>query len=295
MRAARVLAQAKVNLLLHVLAREASGYHSIETLFQRIELGDDVTVRVDVPERSLDCGGPTMPAAGLGPVERNLAYRAALAYAEAVGWPEGFAIEIDKRIPVGGGLGGGSADAAAVLRVLEAMSPRPLGARLLEIAATLGADVPFLVSDASLALGWGRGERMLALAPLPTRIVTLVVPAFGVGTADAYGWLAAARDTYRPRGRSIEAGALRSWEWIERNATNDFEPVVGARHPEIAACVRWLRELGASLAMMSGSGSTVFGLFEQGAERGAATRPHGAMELIATRTASSAAPVELVR
>src|SRR5262245_8589530 len=116
---ARTLAQAKVNLFLRVLAREANGYHQLETLFCRLELGDDVAVRVGVGGRSLDCTGGVLPPDGLGPVERNLAWRAAVMYAEATGWPNDWAIEIAKRIPVGGGLGGGSADAGAVLRCLN--------------------------------------------------------------------------------------------------------------------------------------------------------------------------------
>ena len=106
---ARVAAQAKVNLLLRVLAREQSGYHSIETVFLRIGLTDDVVVRADddVHGRSIDCAGEAMPESGLGAPDENLAYRAAIAYASATGWPAGFAIEIVKRIPVGAGLGGG--------------------------------------------------------------------------------------------------------------------------------------------------------------------------------------------
>ncbi|MDF1505979.1 hypothetical protein PYV61_23705, partial [Roseisolibacter sp. H3M3-2] len=186
-REARVVAQAKVNLFLRVLAREDSGYHQLETLFQRLELGDDVTVRVGVRGRSLDCGG-----ADLGPVERNLAWRAAEAYRAATGWPDGHAIEIRKRIPVGGGLGGGSADAGAVLRALGALAATPLAADgLLGLAAPLGADVPFLTAEAPLALAWGRGERMLALPPLPARPVWLALSDAGVPTAWAFGALAA--------------------------------------------------------------------------------------------------------
>ena len=122
---ARTVAQAKLNLFLHVLAREASGYHQLETLFCRLELGDDVTVRTDVRGRSLDCTGDVIPAGGLGPTERNLAWRAAARFAEQAGWPNDWAIEITKRIPVGGGLGGGSADAGAVLRCLNAVAPTP--------------------------------------------------------------------------------------------------------------------------------------------------------------------------
>src|ERR671923_2093268 len=147
-REARVLAQAKINLFLRVLAREASGYHSIETLFLRLDLGDVVRVRVGSGvERAVHCHGPVCPADGLGPAERNLAYRAAVAYADATGWPRSFAIDIEKNIPVGGGLGGGSADAGAVLRLLDAMAPRPAGPGLVELAASLGADVPFMTIE----------------------------------------------------------------------------------------------------------------------------------------------------
>src|SRR5215510_3694251 len=96
---ARTLAQAKVNLFLRVLAREASGYHQLETLFCRLDLGDDVVVRTNGRGRSLDCTGDVIPPNGLGPVEWNLAWRAATAYADATGWPNDFAIEIEKRIP----------------------------------------------------------------------------------------------------------------------------------------------------------------------------------------------------
>src|SRR5687767_4738103 len=107
--AGRLVAQAKVNLALRILAREASGFHGLETLFCRLALGDVLTVRArEDGARSLDSDVAT------GPVERNLAWRAAVAYQERTGWPRGFAIEIAKRVPVGGGLGGGSADAGAV-------------------------------------------------------------------------------------------------------------------------------------------------------------------------------------
>src|SRR3954465_6177502 len=95
---ARATAQAKINLRLKVLAREADGFHSIETIFARIDLADDIVVRVGGSGRSIDCKG-----VDLGPVERNLAYRAAIAYIEATGWPDAFSIEVTKNIPVGGG------------------------------------------------------------------------------------------------------------------------------------------------------------------------------------------------
>ena len=155
---ARVEAQAKLNLFLRILAREESGYHQIETLFCRIALADTVKVRIAASGRSIDAVGARIPASGLGPPDQNLAWRAAVAYAEATGFPGGFEISIEKRIPVGGGLGGGSADAGAVLRALNVLNPRPVpGAELLRLAVSLGADVPFLTQDETpLALGWGR-------------------------------------------------------------------------------------------------------------------------------------------
>jgi 4-diphosphocytidyl-2-C-methyl-D-erythritol kinase len=261
--AGRLTAQAKVNLALRVLARETSGYHQIETLFARLELGDELTVRVTSGARSLDCAGPALPAEGLGPVERNLAWRAAERFAAAAGWPAGFAIEIDKRIPVGGGLGGGSADAGAVLRILAALAPRSPGrGGLLELAAGLGADVPFLTSEAPLALGWGRGERMLALPALPARDVAIVVPPFGVPTAEAYRWVADSRGEERVAAVLLAADALHSWAAVTDLSANDFEEPVGARHPEIPAMIAALARRGARIARLSGSGSTVFGVFD---------------------------------
>ena len=262
MPAAHVQAFAKVNLALRILAREASGFHQLETLFCRIDLADDVVVRIrDGGERSLDSRG-----ADTGPAEKNLAWRAASAYAERDGWPRGFAIEIEKRIPVAGGLGGGSADAGAVLRALNALNPRPLpDAELLALAFALGADVPFLTTAAPLALAWGRGERMLALPALPERELALVLPGFGVDTAQAYAWLAEAR-TARPAVHGPAAhplAAVTTWGGVERQSTNDFEEPVFAQRPELSAIHERLAAVpGVTLARMSGSGSTLFALFD---------------------------------
>ncbi|MGZ8378184.1 MAG: 4-(cytidine 5'-diphospho)-2-C-methyl-D-erythritol kinase [Gemmatirosa sp.] len=278
MREASVLAQAKINLFLRVLAREASGYHQLETLFQRLELGDDVRVRVDVSGRTLDCGG-----ADVGPVARNLAWRAAEAYHAATGWPDAWAIEIEKRIPVGGGLGGGSADAGAVLRCLNALAPQPLSAgELLALGAPLGADVPALTTEAPLTLAWGRGERMLALPPLPPRRVHLALFGEGVSTAEAYGALAARRDgELRPRPILWAPDRLARWDDVALVATNDFEAVVFPLREDVAAVRGMFDQVTrrvdalhhtdgeparrdpatgdtAPIALMSGSGATVF-------------------------------------
>lgn len=292
---ARALAQAKVNLSLRILAREASGFHQIETVFQRLALADAVTVR-ETDGRSLDVRfAEGARDVDLGPVEQNLAWRAAEAYAAVAGAPRGWAIEIEKRIPVGGGLGGGSADAAAVLRALDALAARPLGtAALVDIAARLGADVAFLASDSELALAWGRGERMLDLPPLAAAPVQLVVPDFGVNTGQAYAALAA----HRAAGH-LSAGAawrsprsLGSWSAVAADAVNDFEPVVFEQHPELAT-VR--AKLGAQpqavLALMSGSGSTIFAVLEQGAVAPRALSLPAGWVSVMTSTAP-AAPVQ---
>jgi len=291
--AARVLAQAKINLLLRVLAQETSGYHSIETVFLRIDLADEVRVRI-TNGRSLDCAGPALPATGLGPTEKNLAYRAAVSYTEAAGWPDGFAIELDKRIPVGGGLGGGSADAGAVLRALDALSPKPLGSALLEVAGPLGADVPFMTMDAPLALGWSRGERLLPLHPLAPRPVVLLTPDFGISTAQAYGWVASDRGSYAPTPAVFDPARLATWEALPRIATNDFGVVVARRHPIIAELVDSLRAHGAAIAMLSGSGSTVFGIFDGVPDAAAVERSTG-HSAVATRTSDRVVRVELDR
>lgn len=288
--AARVVAHAKINLILRVLAREQSGFHAIETLFARLALGDLVTVRTTASSRSLECAG-----ADVGPPEKNLAFRAAAAFADATGWPAGFAIEIEKRVPVGGGLGGGSADAGAVLRALAALSPRSLSEdELLRIATPLGSDVPFLTSEAPLALAWGRGERMLALPALPERDVALVNPGFSVSTADAYAWLAADRDGLAPASQLLSLAELATWDAVASLAVNDFEPPVSRRHPEIASTIAALGDRGASIARMSGSGSTLFGVF---------TPPHSPDvlarslpgQVVMTRTLVTVSPVEHLR
>jgi len=282
MASARVLAQAKVNLVLHALAREATGYHSIETVFLRLDLADAVRVRI-ADGRSLDCAGSAMPPRGLGPTEKNLAFRAALAYSEAVGWPHGFAIEVEKRIPVGAGLGGGSADAGAVLRALDALSPNPLGPRLIELATDLGADVPFMTIESPMALGWGRGERLFSVPALDPRDVAVVVPDFAVSTPDAYAWVSADRGTYAPAAALIPPDSLATWEAVAAVASNDFEAPVGRRHPQIAEIVDELDSMDTVLTMLSGSGSAVFGVFGTPPDVAAITRSTG-FTTISTRT-----------
>lgn len=299
-RVARARAQAKVNLTLVVGPRDDTGYHQIFTVFQRLELADEVVVRADVNGRSLDCAGPRLPRGGLGPTEQNLAWRAAVAYAERTGWPRGFAIELVKHIPAGGGLGGGSADAGAVLRALDALAPRPLGQTgLEEVALTIGADVPFLTSTHALAAATGRGERLYPEDALPDVHVALVVPSFSVSTADAYRWLDEARGPNAvasggglASGVPVEEMTVDGWDAIAAASMNHFEPVVEQRHPQLADFRRQLTARGAFLSRLSGSGSTVFGLFD---EAPPAARALGVdAQVIPTRTSDSVVQVEVL-
>lgn len=298
---ARVEAQAKVNLLLRIVGREESGYHQIETVFCRIGLADTVTVRITPRECSLICRGDRVPAAGLGPADRNLAWRAAAAYAEACGFPTGFHIVIEKRIPVAAGLGGGSADAGAVLRALNAMNPQPLPpSTLLRVAGSLGADVPFLTQDeATLSFAWGRGERMAPLPTLPPSAVWLLVPDATVNTAEAYRWF---DEAGMPSGKSVISHAqLGSWAGIAAVAGNDFEGVVGARIPRIGRLLAMLRndELKALLGpsgtiLMSGSGSTIAVISGQPrAPHASVLPPFAGVTMIETETATFVEPVVL--
>ena len=295
-------AQAKLNLRLHVLAREVSGYHSIETVFHRVDFGDDVTVTLAPAGRRTIA--TTMD---VGPPEQNLALRAATLFCEMRGWPTGFHIELRKRIPAGGGLGGGSADAAATLRVLNALAPDALRVRdpreLLPLARKLGADVPFLVTDAVMAFAWGHGDRMLLLPPLPVRHVALLFPPFAMQTADAYAAVSEAIS----RGRhalfnppvAFPVGDLAGWSpqvagppatwWT----TNDF--ALALTLETRAAATRAMEAVaaaGARFGGMTGSGSTLFAIFEDSPDAGALERATGCRVEV-TRTADAVEPVHL--
>ena len=288
--AASIEAQGKLNLFLRVLAREESGHHQLETLFVRIELADSIRVVTDTQARELQVSGMDV-----GPREENLAWRAAVAFSEAAGWPLGFRIEIEKRIPVGGGLGGGSADAGGVLRALNALAPAPLSsAALATLAFRLGADVPFVATDAPLALAWGRGERLLALRSLPAREVLLALPPFGVSTAEAFGWYADSRRDMPLVARGpLSIDDLDRWDAVIKAAENDLESVVFAQHPAVAACREVLARGGARIARMSGSGSSVFGVFDRRPAVDAGAFPAGTT-LVPTRTTTSVATVRLL-
>lgn len=292
-RGGRTLAQAKINLSLRVLGKQPDGYHSIETVFLRVDLGDDVRVHIRERARTLRCGVMRDQ-----PESENLAFRAAELYAKETGWPHGFEIVIKKRIPIGGGLGGGSADAAAVLRILNTISANPLSTeRLQGVAFQLGSDVPFLTSDFSMALGWGRGEKLLGLPALPSRDVYLFFPPFGVDTGEAYALLDESRQGESSEAPDLTAEMFGDWESAARHSVNDFEPVIRKRYPAIDQ----LLKRGDNYDLfyrLSGSGSTVFkipGVTRSGIESvsdlPALSLPPRTKRVV-TRTSDSVVPVE---
>jgi 4-diphosphocytidyl-2-C-methyl-D-erythritol kinase len=294
-RAARTLAQAKINLALRVLGKDTDGYHAIETVFLRLELGDDIEIRTTTGKRSLKCYEMRD-----WPAEGNLAFRAAALYADETGWPKGFEIEIVKNIPIGGGLGGGSADAAAVLRILNGLAPKPISDEaLLALGGRLGSDVPFLASDYAMAMAWGRGDKLLRLDPLPIRDVQLFFPPFGIDTAQAYALLDEARGDSLSRNPELTTEMFESWESAAKNSVNDFEPIIRPRWPEIDALLARGARSGV-FHRMSGSGSTVFKVagvssprIESKSGGGSTIVPAGTRSII-TRTSTSVVQIELL-
>jgi 4-diphosphocytidyl-2-C-methyl-D-erythritol kinase len=252
-------APAKVNLRLCILAREESGYHALETVFCAISLADRVVVtRGDAGIRLTVEGG-----VDVGPPEQNLAVRAAERFYRETGAAPAIGLHLTKRIPSAAGLGGGSSDAAAVLRALNALHGGPLPrAALLRIAIELGADVPFFLCGSPLALGWGRGQRLLALPALPPRPVLVAHPGVAMPTGQAFQRIAELRGGgYDPPACTLSSEALASWEGVATIAENDFEPAAIERVASIGAARAALLAAGAEIALLAGSGASVFGVF----------------------------------
>lgn len=276
-----VQAHAKANLFLRVLAREASGYHSLETLFTLLELHDEITV-----ERIGAGIDLTVEGWDTGPAEENLAYRAADMVLRATGRRFGVRMHLVKRIPVQAGLGGGSSDGAATLHAVNALADSPVPRHeLLQFAAKLGSDVSFFASGASLALAWGRGERLLRLhAPEPAPVL-IAVPPFGISTKVAYDLVDAAQAEGKPRGSvAFDQSAFETWGWIGRLGGNDFESVVFQQEPAVRDLFERMAETRPLLVRLSGSGSAVFAIYKHDAECDAAAQSIGDQDRTLIRT-----------
>jgi 4-diphosphocytidyl-2-C-methyl-D-erythritol kinase len=257
-------AYAKANLFLRVLAREATGYHSIETLFCLLDLADDLSAE----RREGDAASITVLGADVGPAADNLAVRAADMVLQATGRRFGVHLTLEKRIPVRAGLGGGSSDAAAALLLANQLAGNAVPRHeLLQFAARLGSDVPFLLSEARLALAWGHGERLLRLPPLPAAPALLLVPPEGMATAEAYGWIDQAGEATRRGGLALDLDALGAWGDVARMAGNDFEAPVFARRPALRAAFGDLAGTRPLLCRLTGSGTALLAVYRTAADR----------------------------
>lgn len=281
-----VRAHAKVNLDLRVLGVRADGYHELRTVFQTIELHDTLVCSEKPGPFTLKCRNPGVPLdAG------NLVWKAAAALWTALGRTgeiRDALVQIDKKIPVEAGLGGGSSDAAAALIALGRLWGGAPVTLLREVGATIGADVPFFLSGGT-ALGLGRGEEIYPLVDLPPHYVVIVRPPFGVSTAEAYAWYDEDRAAGLRENREFQTLPV-PWPSRAAQMVNDLEPPVLRRHQEIGALKIQLREAGATAAAMSGSGSAVFGLFRSRLAAERAVKPlsrNGARALV-TRTLTRA-------
>lgn len=269
MRSVTLRAFAKINLSLRIKDARPDGYHDVQTILQGIDLVDRLKIAARRGPFEIRCNAPGVP------LDRtNLVWKAAQLLWLRAGWdgePRDTLVTLQKNIPMQAGLGGGSSNAAAALvglaRVWKLRVPDD---RMFAMAADLGSDVPYFLVGGT-ALGLGRGEEVFPLEDLPRLWVVLVFPPFGVSTRDAYGWLDEGRGGREGFSRAPSESPSRPL-FPHLCLANDLEAPVIRRHPVIGLLAHRLAERGALVAAMSGSGSTVFGVFRSEAGAVAAAR-----------------------
>ncbi len=253
-----VQAPAKVNLTLHILGKRKDGYHDLDSVMQKLDLADTVTLSLrNKPGIQLSCPGSDLPED-----ESNLVWKAAESFLHEAGLEStyGISIVLDKNIPVAAGLGGGSSDAASVLTGMNRLFENRLPEKtLLRLAKSLGADVPFFVISHSAVRAKGIGERMEFHESLSDCSVLLVNPGFSVSTAWVYENFTLTRvDKDSNLSNSSEKDDVNG---MVSSLYNDLEAVTVEQYPELTSIKNVMLEQGASGALMSGSGPTVFGIF----------------------------------
>jgi 4-diphosphocytidyl-2-C-methyl-D-erythritol kinase len=259
-------APAKINLTLEVLARRGDGYHGVRSVIVPLALADEIEIAPGA-HLTFECDDPVLGG------EENLALRAARAVEAATGRSLRTRIALRKRIPARAGLGGGSSDAATILlAAVEGLFGQSLSLDALEIARSLGSDVPFFLAQTG-ALVEGTGERVTALGALPSWHVVIVKPPVAVSTAEAYRMLDRRERSVRPRNDSVSiacASALQrgDFDLVERLLSNDFHDLA-MEHEPIRRAADALREAGAARPLLAGSGSAVFALMREAAQRDA--------------------------
>jgi 4-diphosphocytidyl-2-C-methyl-D-erythritol kinase len=259
-RSARIRALAKINLDLRVIGKRADGYHELRTIFQTISLADSIDLSFTPARRTAIVIDDALD------IPNNLAVRAAQFAMDAMRSTGRVEIRLTKRIPMGAGLGGGSSDAAAILLALPALAGRVVEfPRLLQIAQQLGSDVPFFLLGGRAA-AIGRGTELFPLPDSPPQPGILIAPGIHVSTAEAYRALGASLTSGLQQNK-IESFQSRLWgQGCPDTGANDFEGVVFEQYPRLGAIKRKLIRAGASPAMMTGSGSALFGLFQDQAK-----------------------------
>ena len=274
----RIPAFAKINLRLDILGKRSDGFHELRTIFQTISLHDELRMRASRHQGiSLRIAGNQPLSAE--PPQKNLVYRAVDALRRELKIRTGVEIELRKTIPAGRGLGGGSSDAASALLGYLRLARKQLApARLLEIASSIGADVPFFLRGGR-ALGVNKGDEIYPLPDIPKLCILVVSPKeIHVPTPDAYRWLKAKPFELTKSAvtsKLFEFCAL-CWSAQGSGLSNDFEAPVFRRHPRLAKIKRELLQKGAAEASLAGSGSAVFGVFPSPAmaRRAAVGFPH---------------------
>lgn len=255
----RERAYAKLNLSLDVLGRKPNGYHDMRMVMQSVDFGDDIDIELTDGAFTIDPGQSYLPADG-----RNLAMKAARLFLDGTG--RGAAIRVTKRSPVCAGMGGGSSDAAAVLRALNRLTGAgKTEAQLCALAEELGSDVPFCVAGGT-QLAEGRGEILTPLPPMPDCAIVIAKPAFSISTPVLFGAIDARRSRMRPDTPGLcEALAAGDLLGVSRRLYNVFEDVLPRKWAEVFAIKSELLSAGALGAAMTGTGSAVFGLFDSDA------------------------------
>lgn len=257
-----VSAPAKINLVLRILDRRPDGYHNLWSVMQTVGLEDELQVRLAPGRQDIRLSCDTEQLAG---DQSNLVYRAAAAVLRQAQRTIGLDIQLLKRIPMGAGLGGGSSDAAATIFGLNRLLELGLTLeQMAEIGQPLGSDVPFFLFAPSAVVA-GRGEAVKPVELSDRRWVVLVNPGFGIETKWAYQELANTRGTIPPLSLAhadLDRQSRVSWAQLAEVAENDFEPPVFARHASLREIKQALLAQGAQVALLSGSGATLFGLFQ---------------------------------
>lgn len=252
----RFRAYAKINLDLRVLGKRTDGYHELRTIFQTISLADEIGLAFEAASETSVVIEENIA------IEDNLISRAARLFLGETGVTGTVRCELRKHVPMGAGLGGGSSDAAAVLRAMPALTGMAMApGKLHALAAQLGSDVPFFLYGGT-AVGVGRGDEIFPLPPAPELYGLLVTPDIHVSTVEAYRALSARLDPAEAASKREQFAEL-VWSMDLRQAKNDFEAAVFELHPELARIRETLARAGAIVARMTGSGSAIFGLFEE--------------------------------